>query len=177
MGPAYHTLESSETGDQKEQTSSKTQDLRYKLRETVDEARVMCTSTITGFVEALANALPQYQANGVTDFLSDPWWVSMMSYFKATLWLFASIPGVRVPKRHLSDEKCELEKLRVLDVNEFDLLASDAGCREYVEVSQGGFSTSLPVIRSFTDAECGIVGPLLLQQLDGFDFTTFRTFT
>lgn len=106
----------------------------------------MCTITLTGFLEALANALPQYQANGVTDFLSDPWWVSMTSYLKASLWLFAAIPGV---KHHLSDGQ------GVLDINEFDLLASEAGCRDYVEVSQGTFSMLLllPGIKAlpFTD--------------------------
>ena len=58
----------------------------------------------------------------------------MTSYLKASLWLFAAAPGV--PQRHLADDVLETENLRILDVNEIDILASDMGCREHVEVSE-----------------------------------------
>lgn len=107
------------------------------VRDSVHQARTLCTTTVSSFLQALANALPQYAANGITDFSADPWWVSMTSYFKASLWLFAAVPGV--PMRHLADEDGDGSgsgKQRILDANEVEVLAMSAGCQEYVEVSK-----------------------------------------
>lgn len=56
----------------------------------------------------------------------------MTSYFKASLWLFAAVPGV--PMRYLADEDGGTGKQRILDANEVEDLASTAGCQEHVEV-------------------------------------------
>lgn len=57
----------------------------------------------------------------------------MTSYFKASLWLFAAVPGV--PIRHLAEEDGEgIGKQRILEASEVETLASSAGCQEYVEV-------------------------------------------
>lgn len=108
-------------------------DERYALRDSVDQARTLCTLTVSGFVQALANALLQYEANGITNFSADPWWVSMTSYFKASLWLFAAVPGV--PRHFLSNEMHGSGRQLILTANEVEVLASAAGCREHVEVS------------------------------------------
>eukprot|EP00752_Nemacystus_decipiens_P006113 g5514.t1 len=101
------------------------------VRDSVQQARTLCTTTVSSFVQALANALPQYEANGIADFSADPWWISMTSYFKASLWLFAAVPGV--PMRHLADDE-RSGKQRILEATEVEALASSAGCQEYVEV-------------------------------------------
>lgn len=66
----------------------------------------------------------------------------MTSYFKASLWLFAAVPGV--PMRHLAEESGDgTGKQRILDADEVEVLASSAGCQEHVEVRRslpGGLS-------------------------------------
>lgn len=117
--------------DDERKASSEINDQRDAVRDSVQQARTLCTITVSSFVQALANALPQYEANGISDFSADPWWVSMTSYFKASLWLFAAVPVVPI---HLTDENDGNGMRRVLDANEVEVLASTAGCREHVEV-------------------------------------------
>lgn len=76
--------------------------------------------------------MPQYAANGVEDFSLDPWWVSMTSFFRASLWLFAAAP--RVPRRCLPDRDEASGIQHVLDVDELEVLAADAGYKENIEV-------------------------------------------
>lgn len=106
----------------------------FVVRDALQAARDLYVTTCDGFCRALASALPQYEANGIVDFTTDPWWVSMTSYLKASLWLFAAAP--HVPERCLSSPKEEPADLSrvVLDVDTLDALASNAGCKEYVEV-------------------------------------------
>ena len=118
--------------DENGKLSGEIRDQEEVVRDSVQQARTLCTTTVSSFVQALANALPQYAANGMTDFSADPWWVSMTSYFKASLWLFAAVPGV--PMRYLADEDGGTGKQRILDANEVEALASTAGCQEHVEV-------------------------------------------
>lgn len=74
----------------------------------------------------------------------------MTSYFKASLWLFAAVPGV--PMRYLADEDGDTGKQRILDANEVEDLASTAGCHEHVEVC---FVCQVPetVVRSIRELE------------------------
>lgn len=126
--------------DDEKSASNKTRDQRDVVRESFDQARALCTATVSGFVQALANALPQYAANGIGDFSADPWWTSMTSYLKASLWLFAAVPGV--PTRYLSDEEDVTGNLFILRADEVEVLASTAGCRAHVEVCVVYFSPS-----------------------------------
>lgn len=119
--------------------SNDIEDQRDDVREAVRQASALCTATVFSFVQALANALPQYAANGMTDFSADPWWVSMTSYLKGSLSLFSALPGV--PARYFSaaadegeEEVVEEEEQRVLTASEVEELASAAGCLEHVEV-------------------------------------------
>lgn len=119
--------------DRKERQSERKKDQRRTVQDAVDQARALCTLTVFSFTQALANALPQYAANGILEFSADPWWVCMTSYFKASMWLFAAVPGV--PRRFLDDEGDGSDKQRILDPNEIEEMASSAGCRQHVEVS------------------------------------------
>ena len=96
------------------------------MQDSVDQARALCTLTACSFVQALANALPQYAANGIVEFSADPWWVCMTSYFKASMWLFAAVPSVST--RFLYGEGDEGDVQRILDASEVEELASSAGC-------------------------------------------------
>lgn len=119
--------------EEQRKTLNEIKDQQEIVRDSVQQARTLCTTTVSSFVQALANALPQYAANGITDFSADPWWVSMTSYFKASLWLFAAVPGV--PIRHLDEDDGEgTGKQRILEASEVEALVSSAGCQEYVEV-------------------------------------------
>lgn len=119
--------------ERKKRQSSRTRDQRRAVQDSVDQARALCTLTAYSFVQALANALPQYAANGIVEFSADPWWVCMTSYFKASMWLFAAVPSV--PTRFLDGEGDGGDGQRILDASEVEELASSAGCREHVEVS------------------------------------------
>lgn len=124
----------------------------------MDQARTICTATISGFVQALAGALPQYAANGVVDFSADPWWVSMTSYMKASLWLFAAIPSL--PKLPFPDDGNVGRKL-ILDAHEVEALASTAGCREQVEVSRRGVLSWLSSPRNCAVCiQCALSNPV-----------------
>lgn len=105
---------------------------RVNVRDMLSEAQAVCRATCSGFVQALANAAPQYAANGIEDFALDPWWVSMTSYLRASLWLFAAAP--RVPRKCLPDQDEESGIQHVLDIDELEVMAADAGCKEYIEV-------------------------------------------
>lgn len=59
----------------------------------------------------------------------------MTSYFKASLWLFAAAPHVPERCLPLREEDPTGGNQVVLDVNALDALASNAGCKEHVEVS------------------------------------------
>lgn len=139
---AFHTLHRSFpahlpiiSDEEQRKALNDMKDQQDVVRDAVQQARALCTTTISSFVQALANALPQYAANGITDFLADPWWVSMTSYFKASLWLFAAVPGV--PLRRLAEDYGDgTGKQRILDANEVEALVSSAGCQEYVGVSK-----------------------------------------
>lgn len=120
--------------DEEEQKApDKIREQQEIVRDSVQQARTLCTVAVSGFVQALASAIPQYEANGIADFSADPWWVSMTSYFKASLWLFAAVPGV--PARHLYDEDGGVGNQRILNADEVEALASSTGCLEHVEVS------------------------------------------
>lgn len=119
--------------ERKKRQSDRKKDQRRIVQDAVDQARALCTLTVFSFTQALANALPQYAANGIMEFSADPWWVCMTSYFKASMWLFAAVPGV--PRRLLDDEGDGGDKQRILDPNEIEEMASSAGCRQHVEVS------------------------------------------
>lgn len=139
--------------DDEKPASNKTRDQRDVVRESFDQARALCTATVSGFVQALANALPQYAANGIGDFSADPWWISMTSYLKASLWLFAAVPGV--PTHYLSDEEDVSGSLFILRADEVEVLASTAGCRAHVEVG---------IASLFPSAQCPSI-PFLSQQV------------
>lgn len=128
--------------DHEKPASNKTRDQQEIVRDSFDEARALCTATVSGFVQALANALPQYAANGIGDFSADPWWISMTSYLKASLWLFAAVPGV--PTRYFPLEEDVSGSLFILRADEVEVLASTAGCRAHVEV---GVASLLPSVR------------------------------
>ncbi|CBN78893.1 conserved unknown protein [Ectocarpus siliculosus] len=128
--------------EEKQRMSNDIEDQRDVVREAVQQARALCTATVSSFVQALANALPQYAANGMTDFSADPWWVSMTSYLKGSLSLFSALPGV--PARHFTaatedddegEEEAveEEEERRILTAGEVEELATAAGCLEHVE--------------------------------------------
>lgn len=119
--------------DEERRTLDKIRNQQEVVRDSVQQARALCTVAVSGFVQALASAIPQYEANGIADFSADPWWVSMTSYFKASLWLLAAVPGV--PVRHLAVEDGGIGKQRILNADEVEALASSAGCLEHVEVS------------------------------------------
>ncbi|CAM9903195.1 unnamed protein product, partial [Ectocarpus fasciculatus] len=126
--------------EEKRRMSNDIEDQRDDVREAVQQASALCTATVSSFVQALANALPQYAANGMTDFSADPWWVSMTSYLKGSLSLFSALPGV--PARYFTtatnDDEGEEEVVvederRILTASEVEKLASAAGCLEHVE--------------------------------------------
>ncbi|CAM9489980.1 unnamed protein product [Scytosiphon promiscuus] len=117
--------------DGERKVSEKIRNQKQFVQDSVQQARALCTVAVSGFVQAIASAIPQYEANGITDFSADPWWVSMTSYFKASLWLFAAVPGV--PMRYLVDEDGDIGEQRILNADEVEALASSAGCLEHVE--------------------------------------------
>ncbi|CAM9524584.1 unnamed protein product, partial [Laminaria digitata] len=132
--PPHEDAPSNDREDErKKRESSRMTDQRRAVQDSVDQARALCTLTAYSFVQALANALPQYAANGMAEFSADPWWVCMTSYFKASMWLFAAVPSV--PRRFLDGESDGGDGQRILDASEVEELASSAGCREHVEVS------------------------------------------
>ncbi|CAN0138442.1 unnamed protein product [Ectocarpus sp. 12 AP-2014] len=126
--------------EEKQRMSNDIEDQRDVVREAVQQASALCTATVSSFVQALANALPQYAANGMTDFSADPWWVSMTSYLKGSLSLLSALP--RVPARYFTtatedddegEEEVVEEERRILTAGEVEELATAAGCLEHVE--------------------------------------------
>lgn len=138
--------------------SNDIEDQRDVVREAVQQASALCTATVSSFVQALANALPQYAANGMTDFSADPWWVSMTSYLKGSLSLFSALPGV--PARYFTtgtedddegEEEVVEEERRILTAGEVEELATAAGCLEHVEVrAPACLANSRPLCRTLT---------------------------
>lgn len=125
--------------------SEQIRDQIYDVQDALQKAQALCRATCSGFTQALASAVHQYAAAGMDDFTADPWWVSMTSYFRASLWLFAAAP--QVPKRCLAsrDEEDTTGRQHVLDVHILEVLASDAGCKEYIEVRLTDITSSLCV--------------------------------
>ena len=52
--------------DENGKLSGEIRDQEEVVRDSVQQARTLCTTTVSSFVQALANALPQYAANGLS---------------------------------------------------------------------------------------------------------------